>query len=119
MKGVYYMYSINELKKASTISRFRFDPTKQEISRRWNELRKIDQATYIDLSNPLDILNKYKQVESLIIKAFQQDQSSSIKYWLNDMAIAFGSTQDKLSRNIWLDLKECYILLVKKRLIKK
>jgi hypothetical protein len=114
------MYSISELKKASTISRFRFDPMKQEIAQKWNELRRIDKAVNIDLSNPTDILHKYRQVEKLLNESFHKDCSTtSLKYWLNDLAIVFGNTNDKLTRNIWLDLKVCYLLLIEKGLIKK
>jgi hypothetical protein len=114
------IYTLSDLKKSSAVARFRFDPKKQEIAKQWNELRRVDQASCIDLSDPADILEKFKQVENLIVAAFLEDRSTkSIKYWLNDICIAFGSTSDTLSRNIWLDLKVCYLLLRKEDLIKK
>ncbi len=108
---------MEELRNPNVISKFRFDPIKQEIATQWNKLRKVDQAKWIVLDDPDSILQSFNEMKPLLLKGFHTDYPNEdltpqeLRNWIGDVALAFGNTSDKLSRNIWLDLKECLLLL--------
>lgn len=113
------IYTYAQLKDPKVIARFRFDPLKQEIAKRWNQMRNVENSTEIELCDIDHIDELFDEIKSLLIDCFQQDlpkekrTPQKFNSWLGQPALAIGFTKDILTRNIWLDLLECYKLLWK------
>ncbi|MBA4544305.1 hypothetical protein H1164_15745 [Thermoactinomyces daqus] len=110
------MLSIKELKQPKHLSSIRFNPTKQQIARKWEEMRKVNEVGYVDLEDEEFIYTCYEKVKMLLFKGFREDFEEpmtprEMKIWLGQNAIAFGNMRDKKIRNVWIDLRECFMLL--------
>jgi hypothetical protein len=111
------MLSMKELKKPEVIGAIRFNRTKQKVAQKWEAMRKVNQVGYIDLEDESSIFACYQDVKSLLFLGFREDfpeekrTPREMKIWLAQNAIAYGNMGDKWTRNIWVDLYECFMLL--------
>jgi hypothetical protein len=110
-------YSFKKLKKPEVLSEFRFSQEKQEIIRRWDNQRRVNEVGYIDLENKEEIYNLFQQIKPLLFDEFEADFPDDprtphmLKIWLGQNCLAFGNMKDMPTRNIWLDLRECFLML--------
>jgi hypothetical protein len=114
--------SIKELKDPNVQMQFRFSQTKQEVAKRWNEKRRVNEVGFIDLDNVDNIRQCYEEIKPLLFKGYTEDFSDPMTpdmmdTWIRQITIAFGMMGDKSMRNIWLDLKECFSLLWENHLL--
>lgn len=111
------IYSVKELKSPEILSAFRFDLIKQEVAKQWEERRRVNELGYIDLADKERILHHYQAVKPLLFEGYAQDFPDDpmtprmMNTWIRQSAIAFGNMKDMPTRNIWLDLRECFLLL--------
>lgn len=111
------MLSLSELKNPEHLVRIRFNKIKQKIAKEWDAKRYVNQVGYIDLENEEQIFSYYNEIKPLLFKGFYEDfpddslTPRNMKIWLGQNAIAFGNMKDKEIRNIWIDLRECFMLL--------
>jgi hypothetical protein len=111
------MLTIKELKKPENLSRIRFSRIKQEIARKWESKRRVNEVGYIDLEDEEQIYAYYTEIKPLLFDGFREDFSGepmtphNMKIWLGQNAIAFGNMKDKKTRNVWIDLRECFMLI--------
>jgi hypothetical protein len=112
-------YSFKELKKPEVLSEFRFSQEKQEIIRRWDDKRRVNEVGYIDLENKEEIYILFQQIKPLLFDEFEADFPDDprtphmLKIWMGQNCLAFGNMKDFYTRNIWLDLRECFLMLWK------
>mgnify|MGYP007126158340 CR=1 FL=1 len=105
------------------MAEIRFNPKIQTIMRYWNVQRNVEHATEIDLSDETHILTIFKRIKPILLETFYKEFENEpktaymFKLWLGQKAIAFGNMNDIVSRNIWIDLRECFILLWENNLI--
>lgn len=110
-------FSVQELRKPSVLIQFRFCRMKQEISKEWDKRRRVNEIGYIDLKNIDRIYQCYQEIKQLLIQGYEMDfpddplTPDMMNMWIRQNAIAFGFMNDKRTRNIWLDLRECFLLL--------
>lgn len=118
------MRKISALRKKSVQAEIRFNPRIQEISRLWNDLRKIENKEIIDLKNDEEIFECLCKVRKHIAQAFSEEYpgkektTENIIFWSMEKAVAFEEMKDMLNRNIWIDLYSCIEHLEKKGLLK-
>lgn len=111
------MLSLSELKEPKHLICIRFNRTKQQIAREWERKRNVNKIGYIDLEDEKEILSHYEEVKPILFKGFIEDfpddpmTPRNMKIWMGQNAIAFGNMGDIFNRNIWIDLKECFMLL--------
>ncbi|MGA8943039.1 MAG: hypothetical protein WB502_10035 [Thermoactinomyces sp.] len=117
-------YSVKELKSPHVLSKFRFHPFKQLIAAEWESRRKTRERGYIELENVEQILVCYEEIKALLFIGFAQDfpnderSPSMMNTYIRQCCIAFGFMKDIPTRNIWLDLIECFQLLWELDLLK-
>jgi hypothetical protein len=89
----------------------------RKISREWSKLRALDYTDYVHLDNERLILTKFNQVKPMILQVVDDPSIESIKSWIRSFAISYGEKNDIRNRNIWVDLYECFNLLLDSRLL--
>ena len=111
------MLTMSELKKPENLVRIRFSQIKQNIAYEWEKRRQVNKVCYIDLNDEEQIFSYYNEIKPLLFDGFYEDfpddslTPRNMKIWLGQNAIAFGNMKDKEIRNIWIDLRECFMLL--------
>jgi hypothetical protein len=116
------LLSVKEFKNPNVQIQFRFSITKQEVAKRWDEKRRVNEVGFIDLEDVDHIQNCYEEIKPLLFKGYAEDFTDPMtpemmNAWIRQNAIAFGQMKDKPVRNIWLDLKGCFVLLWEKELL--
>lgn len=117
------MLSVHELKQPEILVRIRFSQIKQTIAQKWDAKRCVNQVGYIDLENIDQINSFYKEMKHLLFDGFHEDfphepmTPRNMKIWLGQNVIAFGNMKDIPTRNIWIDLRECFMLLWERDLL--
>lgn len=110
------MLTIKELKKPEILGRIRFNGIKQEIARQWDKKRHVNEVGYIDLEDER-IHTFFNEIKPLIFAGFREDFPGEpmtprmMDIWFGQNVIAYGNMKDIATRNIWLDLRECFMLL--------
>ncbi|MBA4603540.1 hypothetical protein [Thermoactinomyces mirandus] len=117
-------YSVKELKSPHVLSQFRFHPLKQLIAAEWESRRKTRERGYIELKNIEQILACYEEIKALLFIGFALDFPDDkrcpemMETYIRQCCIAYGFMKDIPTRNIWLDLIECFLLLWEEDLLK-
>jgi hypothetical protein len=111
------MLTIKELKNPEALAHIQFSETKQEIARKWDEKRRFNEVGNIHLEDNERIYLFFNEIKSLLFDGFREDFPEEsmtprmMKIWLGQNVIAYGNMKDIKSRNIWIDLYECFMLL--------